>query len=85
MVMMISVGNVWAVDYDLVYTLDGTVTSGGNSNYAQDGGGLTQNGIDWSVTGNTTTNPWRIGGQHFVNACAHQSESRNECPATRDE
>ena len=54
--------SVWAEDV-VHYTLDGTVTSGGNSNYAQDGGGLTQNGIDWSVTGNTTINPWRIGGK----------------------
>ena len=45
------------------YTLDGTITTGGNSNYAQDGDGLTQNGISWSVTGNTTINPWRIGGK----------------------
>ncbi len=54
--------SVWA-DEVLHYTLDGTVTTGGNSNYAQDGGGLTQNGISWSVTGNTTINPWRIGGK----------------------
>ena len=67
MVMLLSVGNVWAVDYELVYTLDGTVTTGGNSNYAQDGGGLTQNNIDWSVTGNTTINPWRIGGKNLTN------------------
>ena len=52
-------------DYELVYTLDGSVTDGGNSNYAQDGGGLTQNGIEWSVTGNTTINPWRIGGKNL--------------------
>ena len=54
--------SVWA-DEVVHYTLDGTITSGGNSNYAQDGGGLTQNGIAWSVTGNTTINPWRIGGK----------------------
>jgi hypothetical protein len=58
-------GSMWAVDYDLVYTLDGSVTTGGNSNYAQDGGGLTQDGISWSVTGNTTINPWRIGGKNL--------------------
>lgn len=57
----------WAADYELVYTLDGSVTTGGNSNYAQDGGGLTQDGIDWSVTGNTTINPWRIGGKNLTN------------------
>ena len=51
------------VEEVILYTLDGSITSGGNSNYAQDGGGLTQNGMEWSVTGNTTINPWRIGGK----------------------
>ena len=63
---VLSIGQVWAVDYDLVYTLDGTITTGGNSNYEQDGGGLTQNSIGWSVTGNTTINPWRIGGKNIT-------------------
>lgn len=58
-------GSMWATNYKLVYTLDGSVTTGGNSNYAQDGGGLTQDGISWSVTGNTTINPWRIGGKNL--------------------
>ena len=66
MLMCFSVGT-WAADYELVYTLDGSVTTGGNSNYAQDGGGLTQDGIDWSVIGNTTINPWRIGGKNLTN------------------
>ena len=65
MLICFSVGT-WAVDYELVYTLDGSVTTGGNSNYAQDGGGLTQDGISWSVTGNTTINPWRIGGKNLT-------------------
>ena len=56
----------WAADV-LHYTLDGTVTSGGNSNYAEDGGGLTQNDMDWSVIGNTTIAPWRIGGKNITN------------------
>ncbi len=56
---------MWADD-ELYYTLDGTITTGGNSNYAQDGGGLTQGEIDWSVTGNTTINPWRIGGKNLT-------------------
>ena len=60
------VGNVWGEE-TLYYTLDGTITTGGNSNYAQDGGGLTQNDIEWSVTGNTTINPWRIGGKNLTN------------------
>ena len=66
MLMAFSVGNVRA-DYSLVYTLDGTITSGGDNGYASDGGGLTQDGIDWSVTGNTTINPWRIGGKNLTN------------------
>lgn len=66
MLMCFSVGS-WAADYELVYTLDGSVTTGGNSNYAQDGGGLTQDGISWSVTGNTMVNPWRIGGKNLTN------------------
>jgi len=66
MLVCFSVGT-WAADYELVYTLDGSVTTGGNSSYAADGGGLTQDGIDWSVTGNTTINPWRIGGRSLTN------------------
>ena len=56
--------SAWAADV-LHYTLDGTI-AGGNSNYAQDGGGLTQGGIEWSVIGNTTTTPWRIGGKSIT-------------------
>lgn len=62
---LLSLGQVWATDYEVVYTLDGTITTGGNNNYAQDGDGLTQGSIDWSVTGNTTINPWRIGGRNL--------------------
>lgn len=63
--MISGVGTAWA-DEEPFYTLDGTITTGGNSNYAQDGGGLTQEGISWSVTGNTTTSPWRIGGKNLT-------------------
>ena len=42
------------------YALDGTAT-GGSSAYAS-ASDITQNGISWKVTGNTTQNPWRIGG-----------------------
>lgn len=45
----------------LVYTLDGTIT-GGTNGYA-DESEITQNNITWMVTGNTTMNPWRIGGK----------------------
>lgn len=62
--LIVGSSSVWADDV-LFYTLDGSDTSGGNSNYAQDGGGLTQDGIDWSVTGNTAINPWRIGGKNL--------------------
>lgn len=57
--------NAWGEEVPY-YTLDGTITTGGNSNYAQDGGGLTQDNISWSVTGNTTINPWRIGGKNLT-------------------
>lgn len=57
-------GQAWATDYEVVYTLDGTITeSQGNSNYDQTGSGCTQDGIKWMVVGNTTQNPWRIGGK----------------------
>ena len=52
--------NGWAAD-ELHYTLDGTTTASG-SNY--DGSHeVTQNNMTWSVTGNVTQNPWRIGGK----------------------
>ena len=47
----------------LVYTLDGTET-GGSNGYAE-ASDITQNGIDWVVYGNTTMNPWRIGGKNL--------------------
>lgn len=56
--------SVWA-DNILYYTLDGTQT-GGNSGYA-DESEITQNGMTWKVTGNTTMNPWRIGGKSLTN------------------
>ncbi len=45
----------------LVYTLDGTET-GGTNGYAEESE-INQNSITWKVTGNTTMNPWRIGGK----------------------
>lgn len=42
-----------------VYTLDGSIT-GGNNGYGTESD-ITQDGLDWKVTGNTTMNPWRIG------------------------
>ncbi len=46
---------------EVVYTLDGTIT-GGSSGYAAESE-ITQNDMTWMVTGNTTMNPWRIGGK----------------------
>ena len=46
---------------ELFYTLDGTQT-GGSSAY-NESSAITQGGISWSVTGNTTISPWRIGGK----------------------
>ena len=43
------------------YKLDGTVT-GGDNGYAVESS-IEQNGISWKVMGNTTINPWRIGGK----------------------
>lgn len=45
----------------VVYTLDGTVT-GGTNGYATESN-ITQNEKSWMVMGNTTMNPWRIGGK----------------------
>ena len=49
----------------VAYTLDGTVT-GGSNGYAVESD-ITQNEILWKATGNTTTNPWRIGGKNLSN------------------
>lgn len=54
----------WATDV-LHYTLDGT-TTGGSNGYATESD-ITQSSISWKVTGNTTTNPWRIGGNNITN------------------
>lgn len=49
----------------LVYTLDGTST-GGSNGYATESD-ITQSGVSWKVTANTTENPWRIGGKSISN------------------
>lgn len=46
---------------EVYYTLDGTST-GGSSGYDSESD-ITQGAISWKVTGNTTMNPWRIGGK----------------------
>lgn len=49
----------------VAYTLDGTVT-GGSSGYDSESD-ISQGDISWKVTGNTTMNPWRIGGKSLTN------------------
>lgn len=49
----------------LQYTLDGSIT-GGSNGYATESN-ITQNEISWKACGNTTTNPWRIGGKKITN------------------
>ena len=56
--------SVWAKDV-LYYTLDGTTTGTGSA-YAS-ANPITQNNMDWMVTGNTQQNPWRIGGKSLNN------------------
>lgn len=49
----------------VAYTLDGTIT-GGSSGYATESE-ITQDELTWMVMGNTTMNPWRIGGKSITN------------------
>lgn len=63
MLIAFNVGNVWAAE-EVAYTLDGTQT-GGTNGYATESD-ITQGTISWKVTGNTTTNPWRIGGNSLT-------------------
>ena len=57
---VLSIGQVWGAE-TLVYTLDGT-TTGGSNGYATESD-IEQSEKSWKVTGNTTTDPWRIGGK----------------------
>lgn len=50
----------------VLYTLDATTLKGSNNSYAGNCD-IESNGITWNVTGNTTLNPWRIGGQLLKN------------------
>ena len=59
----LGVGSMWGAD--VTYTLDGTVT-GGSNGYATSSS-ITQNNVTWSVVGNTTESPWRIGGKSLTN------------------
>ena len=60
----IGVGQMWGAE-TIIYTLDGNTTGGSNS-YA-DASDITQNNVSWSVVGNTTMSPWRIGGKSLTN------------------
>ena len=64
--MLMTTSLVWAQTRDEVvaYSLDGTIT-GGSNGYATESE-ITQNGITWMVTGNTTLSPWRIGGKNLT-------------------
>ena len=62
--MLLLVASVGWAD-EVFYTLDGTVT-GGTSGYAAESE-ITQGDISWKVMGNTTMNPWRIGGKSLTN------------------
>ena len=64
--LCLMVTSAWAQTGEQVfYTLDGTQT-GGTSAYASESE-ITQGDIKWMVTGNTTQNPWRIGGKNLTN------------------
>ena len=64
MMSILAIGVGWAAE-TVYYTLDGTQT-GGNNGYATESE-ITQDGITWMVTGNTTMSPWRIGGKNLSN------------------
>ena len=63
--LMLFYGVGWAEE-TVYYTLDGTIT-GGSNGYATESE-ITQSNMTWKVMGNTTTNPWRIGGKNLTNA-----------------
>ena len=65
LVMVMTMGVAWGQTRAevLAYTLDGTQI-GGTNGYDNESD-ITQNNISWKVTGNTTMNPWRIGGKNI--------------------
>ena len=63
LMMFMAIGTAWAAE-TVFYTLDGTIT-GGTSGYATESE-ITQSEMTWMVTGNTTMNPWRIGGKSLT-------------------
>lgn len=65
LLLMAVAGVAWADDI-AYYTLDGTVTSSTNTNYAN-AANIEVDGVNWGAMVNTTTNPWRIGGKSITN------------------
>ncbi len=55
---------VASADEEVYYTLDGTIT-GGTNGYATESE-ITQGDFTWMVMGNTTMDPWRIGGKNLT-------------------
>jgi hypothetical protein len=55
---------MWGDDYDLFYTL--TPASGSNNQYASNCD-VTISGVTWNITGNSTFQPWRLGGKNISN------------------
>ena len=60
--LMTAATGAWAEE-QVVYTLDGTQTAS-NKAYTT-AGVVNQGGMTWMVTGNTSMNPWRIGGKNL--------------------
>lgn len=56
-----SISAMAATAEEVYYTLDGTIT-GGSSGYDK-ASDIAQDDVSWKVYGNTTMNPWRIGGK----------------------
>ena len=69
MMSILAIGVGWAAE-TVYYTLDGNQSTGTNSvphnAYAQ-AAETTQDGITWSVMGNSYMTPWRIGGKNLSN------------------
>ena len=57
--LVLSIGNGWAAE-SVCYTL--TPASGSNNGYANNCD-IAISGITWNLTGNSTLQPWRIGGK----------------------
>jgi len=63
LVMVMTLSAAWAQTEVVAYTL--TPASGSNNSYTGDCD-ITIGEIIWNLTGNSTTNPWRIGGKSIT-------------------